>query len=236
MSDDMTEFLAEEKPVVLPEPAAQEPAEGADKGVEATPPVAVQRADHVPIQAMLDERDKRQRTERELEMFREKLAAYESQKQNPAPDLYADPEARLRFENEQFERRLVNTKLEQSRWMANRDFGKDVVDSAFEYFNEHPELSHQFLTSPSPFHDAVEFYKRQKVADEVGTDPEAYKAKLRAELEAEIREKVLAEASQNSAPTAKPKFPGSLAAAPAAGKASGSEAQKSDGFGLAFGA
>lgn len=236
MSDDMSDIFDEEKPAAPEAASVAAPVEGPDKGDEAAPPAAVQRLDHVPIQAMLDERDKRQALQREAEMLREKLAAYDAAKQNPPPDLYSDPDARLKYENEQVERRLTNTKLEQSRWFANRDFGKEVVDAAFEYFNEHPELSHQFLNSPSPFHDAVEFYKRQKVADEVGTDPEAYKSKLRSEMEAEIREKLLAEMSQSGQPAAKPKYPGSLAAAPAAGKASGGEAQKGDGFSLAFGA
>lgn len=211
------------KAEVTPEPA---------KGELATPPVAQPKADPVPIQALLDERDRRQKYEREAAELREKLAAFEAAKNSPPPDLYADPEARLQFERSTYEQMVVNAKLDQSRWLAERDFGKPLVDEAFEYFNKFPALSHQFKNEPSPFHAAVEFYKRQKVADEVGPDPEAYKKRLRDELEAQIRAE-LANGQQPS-PTQPARLPGSLAAAPAAGKTTEAPS-RGNAFDAAFG-
>lgn len=223
MNDQMDELFNEDStaPVVLPEPAVT--------GATTTPPVVEPKAEPVPIQALLDERDKRQRAERDMEALRTRLADFES-KQNPPPDIHEDPEARLSFERQSFQRAMINTKLEQSRFFAEKDFGKDVVDSAMQYYDENPQLSHQFLNSPSPLHAAVEFYKRQKVADEVGLDPAAYRERLRAELLAEMQ------AQQPAQPTAtsKPRLPGSLAAAPAAGKSSEPPAT-GGGFEAAFG-
>lgn len=211
------------KAEVTPEPA---------KGELATPPVAQPKADPVPIQALLDERDRRQKYEREAAELREKLAAFETAKNSPPPDLYVDPEARLQFENQRFQQEMVNMKLGQSRFLAEREYGKEVVDAAFAYFDQHPQLSHQFLSEPSPFHAAVEFYKRQKVADEVGPDPEAYKKRLRDELEAQIRAEMAN--GQQPSPTQPARLPGSLAAAPAAGKTTEAPS-RGNAFDAAFG-
>jgi hypothetical protein len=232
MSDDKLDALFDEsKPVVAQEPVV-EPAEPAAistpaEGVMATPPVADRKSDAIPIQALLDERDKRQKTEREMETLRAELAKL--QPQTPPPDLYADPEARMQFERQGFERAIINNKLEQSRFWAEDKYGKELVDAAYAYFDQHPELSQQLLSKPSPFHAAVEFYQRQKAAEEVGTDPVAYRARLASEIEADIRAKVMAELS--SAP--QPKLPGSLASAPAAGKSN--ETIPRGGFESAFG-
>ena len=222
--------LAEPAPQVKPEPVAEAPAAPAPTGEIATPPVAEKRADPIPIQALLDERERRQKYEREAAELRERLAAFEQSKTSPPPDLYADPEARLQFESQRYEQMVVNAKLDQSRWLAERDFGKALVDEAFEYFNQNPVLSHQFKNEPSPFHAAVEFYKRQKVAEEVGADPEAYNKRIRAEIEDQIRAEQAASAPSQ---TQTARLPGSLAAAPAAGKTS--ESSGPSGFEAAFG-
>ncbi len=223
--------LAEPTPEVKAEPVAETPPAQPVAGESATPPVAEKRSDLIPMPAYLDERDKRQKYEREVAALAEKLAAFEAAKNEPPPDLYADPEARLQFENSRYQQALVNTKLEQSRWMAEREYGKGVVDAAYAYFDQHPQLSHQFLNEPSPFHAAVEFYKRQKVAEEVGPDPEAYKKRIREELEAQIRAELTTQPA--AAQTQPARLPGSLAAAPAAGKSS--EPSGSSGFEAAFG-
>lgn len=221
--------LAEPAPQAKAEPVAEAPAQPAT-GELATPPVAEKKVELVPLAAHLDERERRQKYEREAAELREKLEAIEAAKQAPPPDLYADPEARLQFERSTYEQMVVNAKLDQSRWLAERDFGKALVDEAFEFYNQHPILSHQFKNEPSPFHSAVEFYKRQKAAETVGPDLDAYKARLRAEWEAEQQAKA-AESAPSQTQAAR--LPGSLAAAPAAGKTS--EPSGLSGFDAAFG-
>jgi hypothetical protein len=218
MENDPLNFLdgkAEEplettQPVVLPEPAPQ--------GEPAAPPAApMEDRGHIPIAAMLDEREKRQKAEREAEELRRWKAEQEAKQKAPPPDFYAEPDQRLAYERQQFQQSLLGMKLEQSRFLAERDLGAEVVQEAYAYFDKHPELSHQFLTHPSPFHAAVTFYKRQKIADEVGNDPDAWmskkEAELRAKIEAEVRDKIAAEAPAARRP------PVSLASAPAAGRA-----------------
>lgn len=236
MSESALEFLdGEPAKVEAPEPetvAAPEPP--ADKGEPAAPaapsapPAEPDTRQHVaPLTALLDEREKRQEAERKL---RDYEAQHRAQKAQPAPDFATDPAAALEYQRQVFQQQLYNTRLTTSRFMAEKDFGADTVKEAFEFFDRNPALSHQFVDHPSPFHAAVEFYKRQRVAEEVGADPAAYRAKL----EAEIRAQVLAEMQTTQPVQPKPRLPGSLAAAPAAGT-QGEPRPKGSSFDAAFG-
>lgn len=238
MSEDKLDFLdGEPAEVEAPEPeAVAAPEPEADKGEPPAPaPVAAPPAEpdtkqHVaPLTALLDEREKRQEAERKLRDVEAKIRAQEAKAQ-PAPDFATDPAAALEYQRQVFQQQLYNTRLNTSRFMAEKDFGADVVKEAFEFFDKNPALSHQFVDHPSPFHAAVEFYKRQRVADEIGADPEAYRTRL----EAEIRAKLLAEMQPAAPVQPKPRIPGSLAAAPAAGT-QGELASKGSSFDAAFG-
>jgi hypothetical protein len=127
--------------------------------------------------ALREERRKRQEMERSFTQQREP---------QKAPDVFEDPAGYQRHMESNFTRSMMQQKLETSRFLAEREFGADVVQEAFEYFNEHPEQSQALLKSPSPFHEAVSIYQQQKVAREVGNDPKAYREKLRAEILAEL--------------------------------------------------
>lgn len=133
-----------------------------------------------------------------------RLKAGQSQPESkPAPSFYDDPEGAMQHQMQPVQNMVINQKLEMSRFSAEREFGKDVVDAAFEYFNQHPEQSAQLLDHPSPFHAAVDAYNRQKVTSEIGDDPEAWKAqereKIRAELQAEqVAEQARAKAAQTA--------------------------------------
>lgn len=243
MSDDKLDFLDSKPADVMPEPPQVEPAApvepAADKGEKpaqvalSTPPVEPAKEQHLaPLTALLDEREKRQAAEREaseLRAWRQQQEAAQRAAQQRAPDPRQDPDGALEYQRTVFQQQLYNAKIGQSRFLAEQQFGKDMVDEAFAFFDKNPALSHQFVDHPSPFHAAVEFYKRQKVADEVGADPAAYRSKL----EADIRAQILAEMQAQPAQP-KPRLPGSLAAAPAAGNA-GEPVSKGSAFDAAFG-
>ena len=194
--------------------ATEEPAEVEGKGEtekEAAPPAASDEKTHgnVPLAALLDEREKRQKLEREAEELRRWRQQYEAQQtQQQRPDFFDNPEAALSQVQQQFQAQLVGEKLKQSRFLAEREYGAELVQEAYAYFDANPAQSHALLGEPSPFHAAVEHYRKAKLADEIGNDPEAYKARLRAELEAEIAQK---------APQKPAAPPRSLASAPGAG-------------------
>lgn len=224
MSDDKLGFLDEEAtdaPVDEPEqveepeavevtgqaePEAEEveTAEAETGEEEAAPPVAdpEEHKATVPVTALQEERTKRQALERELAELRQR-AAQQQQPQQPQPDFYDNPDEAVR-------RQITDATLKQSHFFATKEFGNELVQETIAYFDQNPHLSQQFLNEPSPFHAAVEFYQRQKVADEIGSDPDAYKAKLREELLAEL---------QAQQPAPKPQAPPpSMARAPSAGR------------------
>jgi len=117
----------------------------------------------------------------------------------PAPDVFEDPEGYQKHMRGVVEQASVNQKLEMSRFMAEREYGKDQVDAMFEYFNEHPEQSQQFLSAPSPFHAGMDFFNQQRVATEIGSDPAAYKQKLEAEIRAKVEAEMVAKQARDTA-------------------------------------
>lgn len=175
---------AEPEPQPEPKPEAKEP----EPKPEQT----------VPLAALLEVRQ-------ELQAL--KSLATPAPTPTPIPDVFEDPQGYSKHMRDEVHNATTHTKLEMSRFMAERDFGKDQVDAMFKYFDQHPEQSQQFLSSPSPFHAGMDFFNQQRVAVEIGNDPAAYKAKL----EAEARVKVEAEMVAKQARDAGGKFAPSMA-------------------------
>ena len=203
----------------------KEEAPDEDTGEPSAPP-ADDRQDKghsVPVTALLDEREKRQRIEAEAEQMRREVAEYrrreEQARQKPveAPDILEDPAGYRQHVEQVFDQRLNAQRLQMSRFMAEREFGKETVDAAFEFFNRHPRDSWALIQEPSPFHAAVDAYKRAQAVEEFGTDPNAYREKLRAEMEAEMRESIRAELAAEMTPNRPKSPPRSLASAASSG-------------------
>lgn len=208
--DQVEEDVIEEQPHEA-EPEQEEPGAKpeAEEPLEVSPP-ETETERHIPLTALLDEREKRQEAMRKAEEAERRLAAYEArlrqeQQAQRKPDFFDNPEAVLQSH-------ITRVKLEQSKFLAEKDFGADLVKEAYAYFDEHPEESQQLLNHPSPFHAAVEHYKRQKFLSEV-KDPDSWreqeKARIREELMAELQQ------TQPSRPNAPPP---TMAKATAAGR------------------
>jgi len=141
----------------------------------------------------------------QLDQIRSQLNPPQQPEPVKAPDMFEQPEQYQKFMADQFNQVKTSTKLEMSRFMAEREFGAEAVQEVVEYFNQHPQLSHQFISEASPFHAAKQYVDAQKTAKEIGSDPEAYKAKLereiREKLEAEMAAKQAQEMAGKSAPS-----------------------------------
>ena len=207
LDQEPTEEVVEEVKQVEAVPEPEE-----SKGEEvAAPPAEVKEERHIPITALLDEREKRQAKEREADELRRRLAAYEQQQQQK-PEFLDDPDAHIAALSRQAQALALQTKLDMSRAYAEDKFGKETVDAAFQFFNEHPQLSHPLVNHPMPFVEAVKVYQRHQAMQEIGDDPVAYRAKV----EAEVRERLLAEKAKPATP------PPSIATAPGVAGKSGS--------------
>lgn len=136
-------------------------------------------------------------TRRELDQFRQ------SQQPKPEPqkipDVLEDQEGYTKTVLGAVQRQQVQQKLQMSRFFAEREFGRETVDEAVSFFDQNPQLSHQFINEASPFHAAVEFVKAQKAAAEIGPDPVAYKAKLEQEIRAKIEAEMAAKQAKDMA-------------------------------------
>jgi len=182
------------------EPPAPEPEEPVSEPVQ-----------HAPLTALLDEREKRQEAQRKAEDYDRQLREVRAEMQRlqqpkqEAPDWFENPQEAAQFHNNQVEQQFQARMLQQSKFLAEREFGSETVTEAVSYFDQNPAASQQFKDHPSPFHAAVEFYQRQKVAQEIGSDPEAYKAQLREQVRAELQ----AEMTQTGASvqSSRPKAP-----------------------------
>lgn len=203
-------------------PEAVEPEQTGEP--ESVPPTPEPETDNrIPVTALLDEREKRQDAQRrfeEADRARREMEAELKRLQQPkqeAPDWYEDPQAAAKFQTQNIEQQFQSRLLQMSKFQAERDFGAEVVTEAVRFFDKHPEASQQFKAHPSPFHAAVEFYQRQKVAEEIGTDPDAYKARLREEMRAELEAELTAN-GKTVQPTKPKSPPPSVASAPAQGR------------------
>lgn len=208
------------------EPEAKEAREEAQTGEEdpgSTPEPDPQEHRSIPVTALLDEREKRQEAQRQFQEEQRRAAELEArlrelqQPKEESPDWYDDPAKAASYQTTQIERQMQQRLMSMSKFQAEREFGPEVVTEAIAYFDRHPQASQQFLAHPSPFHAAVEFYKKQKVAEEIGTDPDAYKQKLREELRAELEAEMTANGAKSL--SSKPKAPPpSMASAPSTGR------------------
>lgn len=172
------------EPPVSEPPASQQPVQEAPaEPTLSQPSVAPVQPPpgYIPIAAVLDEREKRQKFERELEEYKRREA--EAQRKPPQPlDPIADPEA--------FERQL-NERIEKVRWdaitnaslvAAVRHHGQEKVKAAEEWLQQelqqNPALWQTIQRQPDPYDFVVSQHQRtlrlQKIGDE---DPEAWAQK-----------------------------------------------------------
>lgn len=171
---------------------------------------------HVPLAALEAERRGRQdwkekavRFEEEARQLRERIAERsqntEQQQQDPLQAMEA---------------RFVNLTLNASERMARKTYGDEAVNQAFERFRaateKNPLLHQQAMSSADPWDFVVQEAQRMAVLEEVGSDPKAYRERLKAELLAELQKTTPAAlnlpsslaGTRSTAPRSSPAFTG----------------------------
>lgn len=190
------------EPVETPEPEQAEPAE------ESAPTAQDNNGKHVPLAALEAERKGRQdwkekalRLEGEMKAWREQQSAA-SQPQEPQVE---------RNPFEVMQERILNERFNTSELIARQKY--EDIDDKIKVFQEamakNPALYAQMRDQTHPWEFAYKEGARMLLAQEMGDDPTAYRAKV----EAEIRAKVMAEMGQATAPVTKaaPNVPVSMA-------------------------
>jgi hypothetical protein len=162
-------------PEPQPEPQAATPApEPAPEPAPAPAPVAEAKPDvpqgHVPLSAMLDEREKRKELERQLQEFQRQQTAPK------VPDPDEDPDAYNRFQIDQAQQIALNTRLDMSEEMAREKHGNDVVDAARDWtlqrFQQNPAYRDEVLSQRNPWGYAVQQFQRHTALDKLGDTSE----------------------------------------------------------------
>lgn len=199
---------AEPEPAPIPEPVAQQPAPQPE-------PEARPEPQHVPLSAMLDERDKRKAMEAELARYRQ-----QEQQQQPieAPDMFADPDAYAAFQDQKVQQALYQTNLQWSQRIAAIQYGEETVNEAskwaFDKCNSDPYFNAKVASSADPIGYAVQEWKREQIASQVSPDDfaqfQAWKA-AQAQLQASQPHTAATPVTSRATP------PRSLASAPSAG-------------------
>lgn len=203
-NNSLADFLDDEgagqTAIAQPEPQAAEPPPQ-DQGVkaEAVPPpgMPAQEApdsDYIPKKAHLEERRKRQEAERRLKELEDRLNHQPQHAEPPSWDM--DPQSAAAQLHNQFAMQLFETKVATSEMLMrerHQDYD-DIVAEFSEQARANPALIQQMMQHPSPAKFAYETGRQLRLMTEIGTDPEAYKAKL--------REQILAELGQSPAPKA----------------------------------
>lgn len=171
----------------------------------------------VPLQALREERRKRQKAQEDLAFMRGKQEASQQQQQQPQSQQAADDERENAFWNgprkysEDYAQTVSsNQRLNQSVVMMQHmhdDYGekeKTFIEATGPNGEKNPQLHNQMLSHPAPAMFAYEWAKQQT---DVGKSPED----IRKEIEAEVR----AEYAKKGKPAASP--PQTLAGARGSG-------------------
>lgn len=187
--DETGKFKAKEEKPEEPEPEkAEEPPEP-DKAAEQP---ADDKRDHIPAwrlreeaEAKRAEKERADKLDRELQDMRRTMQQFQQHnqpKQEPI-DPFENPTEWHKQQQETLQQTLLNERLNMSESMARFHFGDEVVDGALQWAKTLPPHETQaILQSRNPYGDLV---KRKKQADtlaEIGTDPNAWKEKYKADL------------------------------------------------------
>lgn len=180
------------------EPAVQPPAplDPAQLAPAATPDV--KPTPTVPLPELLETRHRAQLAEREAQLLRQQLQQfYEAQQrqQQPPPqpiDPVSQPEAAFALLQQQqatiaqqMQEMALHQRANTSEMLARSKHGDQVVDQAIDSAVK-AGLNQHFLRQPDPYRALIDWHSSQRIAQEIGNDPNAYKQKIAAEVRAQI--------------------------------------------------
>ena len=164
------------------------------------------------LTAVMDEREKRQKAVKENEALKQKLAVLEKPQEDVS--VFEDEKGYTEQQEQKVDLKVNEAVLAMSRGYAVREFGEEKVAMAEKWYAEEgmksPHAIDRVHKSDLKFHEAVNLYEEEQAR----LDPDSFKAKMKAELLAEIE----AEQSGKSEEPQKP-ITQSLASKRSAGKA-----------------
>lgn len=184
------------------------PADVAGAGGPAAPtdaPPASEPSPMVPLKALEEERKGRQDWKEKAIRFEEELKHLRAQGQPHSTQQPPQPTTLT------YEQGLLNERMNMSEMMVRQQHGDTDVDAALEVFQkavqENPALGAQLAQQRHPWQFMFDQAKRIQAMQEIGTDPAAYRQKLRDEILAELQQQGAAPAAPAAAASAAPSAP-----------------------------
>ena len=176
-----------------PETENPEQPEVKDEGVkeEAAPPAesqapAAKDERFIPINALLDEREKRQRLETELAQL--KAQAQPAKEDTTEDDLFSNPaEVLKRVQMEAYaaaRRDMIN--MSEAILFETKPDAQEKIDAFKEAIQQNPSLYQQMIHSPNPAGFAYQEGTKFLSVKAMPTDMAKYEQELRAKIEAEM--------------------------------------------------
>lgn len=177
------------EPVSTPAPEAAAKPEPTGDPKSAAPPADAPREQdersQVPRKALEDERRKRQELERRFKELEEHVAAQRKpQPEAQPPNWDLEPAAAARALEQQFAVRDYQTRVYMSERMLRREHEDyDEVARVFaEAASQNPALVQEVMAHPFPAEFAYDYGRRYKLLSEIGTDPDAYRSRIEADI------------------------------------------------------
>jgi len=177
-TEDDLSFLTLDEPPATPAPAPVEtPQPAADPGTAAQPdpqpdpaPAQPQQPGFVPLSAVLDEREKRQKIERDYAEAQKKWEAAQPPKQ--APSVTSDPQGWQAEQEQRFAKREMDLKMELSGRFAAQHHGADKIEAAKQWGAQQnqvdPYFGQKFTAQNDPFGWLVEQHRQALTLGEIG--------------------------------------------------------------------
>jgi hypothetical protein len=220
--DETGRFAPKAEPQAAGAPAAPEIIAPVQPSAQAKPLI-----DPEQFKGYLEERDKRQaaearaaKAEADAKALRERV---EQQQAQPIPNYNEDPEGHVAALRQNFERRLLSERFDNSETLARQTHGDDVVQKAMDWGMEKSNASQPFATDyvrqRHPIDWIVKAYKRDQLLSQIGDkDPVEWAKELLAAQSAHPNPQASPASPQSSAPPSATPLPSpSLVSARSAG-------------------
>ncbi|MDH2052543.1 hypothetical protein [Achromobacter marplatensis] len=195
-----------------PEPKGETPAEPKQAEPATGEPPAPGHEKSVPLSALEAERKQRQDWKEKAIRLEEQLkAAQAPQGQQQAQQ----PPTHIPVEDV-----IINERLNMSEMMLRQTHADvdEKIDRFKQELDRNPALSAELKRQTHPYKWAYEYASRLQLMDEIGSDPNAYREKLKEQVKAELAQQAPAHTEQPAAAAAPaPRIPQSLATAHSVG-------------------
>ncbi len=148
----------------------------------------------VPLAELIERRRQTQAAEQERQEIRAQNAQLMealsrlTRPQQPAPqpiDPIADPEGAYHTLEHRMQSALLNQQLNFSEMRARDKYGNEAVDQALDAA-QRAGYTQSFINRPDAYGEMIGWHQGQRLHQEIGQDPAAYKARIVAEVKAEL--------------------------------------------------